>query len=165
MGMGVTNFLIPFQQGKTFNRFQGYHGNFSHQDENALDFSMPEGSEIRAARDGIVVQVVQNNSESCPSKDCEKYNNYITILHTDGTFASYVHIRYNGSKFNPGDSVRKGDLVAYSGSTGFSKGPHLHFVCFTGAFGKRNTLETKFRIDKGDVTILLEEGKNYTRDY
>jgi murein DD-endopeptidase MepM/ murein hydrolase activator NlpD len=156
---------LPFQKGKTYNVFQGYNGSFSHQDENAIDFSMQEGSEVLAAREGIIVQIVQNNTESCPAKECEKYNNYITIMHADGTFASYVHIKYNSAKFNIGDAVKKGDIIASSGNVGRSNGPHLHFVCFLGAFGKRNTLETKFKIDKGDKVALVEEGKNYLRDY
>lgn len=156
---------LPFQKGKSFRVFQGYNGSFSHQNENALDFSMPEGTEITAARDGVVVQVVQNNTRSCATEECKQYNNYVTILHSDGSFATYAHIKHNGSKVKPGDAVKKGDVIAYSGNTGWSSGPHLHFVCFTALFEKRNTLETKFKIDKGEQAVLLKQGNSYTRDY
>lgn len=156
---------LPFSKGKSYKILQGYNGIFSHQNENALDFGMPEGSEISAARDGLVVKVVENNTESCPSADCKKYNNYITIMHSDGTFASYVHIKYNGTNLTVGDSVKKGDIIAYSGNVGWSSGPHLHFVCFTGGFEKYNTLHTKFRVDKGDNSIILKEGNIYQKDY
>jgi murein DD-endopeptidase MepM/ murein hydrolase activator NlpD len=126
---------------------------------------MPEGTEVLAARDGIVVQIVQNNTESCPQKECNKYNNYVLVMHSDGTFADYVHIKYNGAKCKPGDSVRRGYVIAYSGKVGWSSGPHLQFVCFIGGFEKWNTLETKFRIDKGDNAILLKEANTYFRDY
>jgi murein DD-endopeptidase MepM/ murein hydrolase activator NlpD len=145
--------------------FQGYNGAFSHKNENSIDFTMPEGTEVLAARDGIVVKVVINNSESCPREDCKKFNNYVTVMHSDGTFASYVHIKYNGTKLNVGDTVKKGDLIAYSGNVGWSSGPHLHFVCFLGGFEKWNTLETKFKINKGDHAIFLTEGDTYLRDY
>lgn len=156
---------LPFQKGKSFKVFQGYNGIFSHQNENSIDFSMPEGSEVLAARDGVVVKVVQNNTESCPRQECQQYNNSIIILHADGTLADYAHIRYNGSKVQPGDSVKKGEVIAYSGNVGWSSGPHLHFSCVLPAFGKWNTLQTKFRIDNGDTTASLKENNSYTRNY
>lgn len=156
---------LPFQKGKTFNLFQGYNGNFSHQDENALDFTMPEGTDVLAAREGVVVQVIQNNTESCLSKECEKYNNLVMIMHADGTYACYVHIKYNSAKFKVGDKVNKRDVVASSGNVGWSSGPHLHFVCFLGAFGKRNSLETYFKIGDGSKVAILKEGTDYTRSY
>lgn len=156
---------LPFQKGKSFLVYQGYNGTFSHQNEKSLDFTMPEGTEILAAREGTVVQVIQNNTASCPREECRQYANYVTILHPDGSFATYAHIRLNGSKVKVGDTVKKGDVIAYSGNTGFSSGPHLHFSCFTPGFGKLNTVETKFRIDKGNQAALLQQGVTYTKDY
>ncbi|MFT3827875.1 MAG: M23 family metallopeptidase [Chitinophagaceae bacterium] len=156
---------LPFQKGKSFRLFQGYNGSFSHQQENALDFTMPEGTEILAAREGIVVQLVQNNSESCPREECKKYNNYITIMHPDGTFSYYAHFKYNGAKVKLGDAVKKGDVIAYSGNVGWSSGPHLHFACFLPQFEKRRYIETKFKTDEGDKTEMLKEGNVYVRNY
>lgn len=156
---------LPFQKGTSFKVFQGYNGNFSHQNENSLDFTMPEGTEVVAARDGVVVEVVQTNRGSCPDKECGKFNNYITIMHPDGTFTSYLHIKYNGSNYKPGDMVKQGDVIAYSGNVGWSSGPHLHFVCFLGGFDQKNTIETLFKINKGEKTVLLKEGETYLRDY
>ena len=61
---------LPFLNNKSFNIHQGYNGKFSHQNENSLDFEMPIGTEIVAGRNGIVVNVVQNNKLTCPSADC-----------------------------------------------------------------------------------------------
>jgi murein DD-endopeptidase MepM/ murein hydrolase activator NlpD len=155
---------LPFQKGKSFKLFQGYNGIFSHQGEKSLDFTMPEGTEILAAREGTVVEVIQNNSMSCPRQECEKYNNYVTILHPDGSFSRYVHIKQNGSMFKPGDAVKKGDVIAQSGNVGWSSGPHLHFICFAGGFDKLQSLETRFRVDNGTETFL-KEGTFYTRNY
>ena len=156
---------LPFQKGESYKLWQGYNGSFSHQDENSLDFTMPEGTKIVAAREGVVVKVVQNNTQSCNTKECAKYNNYVTILHPDGTFANYVHIKFNGAVVKQGDEVKKGALIAHSGNVGWSSAPHLHFVCYAGDFGKRNTLETKFKIDAGNKSIILKEGTVYTRNY
>ena len=82
----ITNFEksflydLPFPKGKSYTLFQGYNGTFSHQNENSIDFTMPEGSEVAAARDGIVVKIVKNNTESCPQEECKKYNNYLMII-------------------------------------------------------------------------------------
>lgn len=156
---------LPFSRGNEFEIFQGYNGKFSHQNENSLDFSMPEGTEILSAREGKVVELIQNNTRSCPREECNKYNNYITIMHADGSFAQYTHIKTNSSRYKIGDDVKKGEVIAYSGNVGWTSGPHLHFVCFLGRFGKWKTLETKFRINKGDQLAILKEGNVYRRDY
>lgn len=156
---------LPFQKGKSYKVYQGYNGSFSHKNQNAIDFTMAEGTEILTARGGIIVQLVQNNTESCPREDCRKYNNYITVMHNDGTFANYSHIRYNGSVYKLGDPVKKGVVIAYSGNVGWTSGPHLHFSCFSAGFEKMNSIETKFRIEKGDKAVLLTEGNTYLRDY
>lgn len=156
---------LPFQKGKSFKLFQGYNGSFSHRQENALDFSMPEGTEVLAAREGTVVAIVQHNTESCLKEECKKYNNYITVMHPDGTFGHYVHIKYNGAKAKLGDVVKKGDVIAYSGNVGWSSGPHLHFVCFLGRFEKRLALATRFKVDPAGTPEMLTEGSMYARNY
>jgi hypothetical protein len=156
---------LPFRKGEKFLLFQGYNGTFSHSGENALDFTMPEGTDVLAVREGTVVQVVQGNSRSCPSADCKQFNNYITILHPDGTFAYYGHIRQNGASVKPGDIVKNGDRIAASGNVGWSNGPHLHLAIFTGGFDRWNTLATRFRTDEGLQPVLLREGNSYSRNY
>ncbi len=163
-----TSFLydLPYAKDKTFRVFQGYNGSFSHRNEKALDFTMPEGTEIFAAREGVVVKLVQENNQSCLEEDCKKYNNYVLIYHADGSFAEYVHIRFNGATVKVGDQVKKGDLIAYSGNTGWSSGPHLHFVCFLPEMEKRRSIPTKFRINDGSqVANPLLEQQSYTKGY
>lgn len=156
---------LPFKTGNKFNVYQGYNGNFSHKNENALDFTMPEGTEILAAREGIVVEVVQSNTRNCNTEDCKKYNNYITIIHTDGSFANYAHIKYNGAKVKVGDSVKKSQLIALSGNVGYSSGPHLHFICYLAGFDKWNSLKTVFKTNDGKNVEPLKEGFTYAKDY
>lgn len=157
---------LPFQRNKDFILYQGYNGIISHVNDNSLDFKMDEGTEVTAAREGVVVKVVENNTESCPSEECKKFNNYIIIYHSDGTFANYVHLKNNGSIVEPGDVVKKGDLIGYSGNTGYSSGPHLHFSCFIlESIEKVRTIKTKFKINDGSKTEYLQEKKIYRKDY
>ena len=102
---------LPFKKGKSFNIYQGYNGTFSHQNENSLDFTMPEGTEVIAAREGLVTDLVSTSNTGCPTRSCVDKANYITILHSDGTFAQYYHLKQNGVKVNMGDQVKKGDVI------------------------------------------------------
>lgn len=159
---------LPFKKGKSINVFQGYNGIFSHQNENSLDFKMPEGTEIIASREGLVTDLVQHNNTGCPSKNCADQGNYITIMHSDGTFAQYYHLQQNGVKVNIGDHVKKGDTIGLSGNTGWSSGPHLHFMCYLPKAAKdnaRETIKTLFRTGKGDKAEYLLQKKNYSKEY
>lgn len=159
------SYSLPFETGKTVKVFQGYNGKLSHQNQNAIDFSLSEGTKILAAREGIVVQVEQSNNVRCPEKECEKYNNYITILHPDGSFGGYYHIQQNGSLKKVGDIVKKDEPIGYSGNVGRSTGPHLHFIVYAGNFKNWDFIETLFRINNGDETSILQEGVYYTKKY
>lgn len=156
---------LPFAKGNNFMLYQGYNGSFSHQNENSLDFIMPERTNVVAARDGLVIAILQTNTESCPNKSCLQYNNYINILHDDGTIASYCHIKYNGARVNIGDSVLQGNIIALSGSTGFTSGPHLHFVCYLPGLEERKTIETFFKVNDGSEVIKLQEKETYFKNY
>jgi murein DD-endopeptidase MepM/ murein hydrolase activator NlpD len=54
--------------------------------------------------------------------------NYIRILHDDGSMAVYAHLAPEGTQVRPGQRVRRGERIGLSGNTGYSGGPHLHFV-------------------------------------
>ena len=156
---------LPYKKGQGYLLFQGYNGQFTHQNQNALDFQLPEGTDILAAREGVVVKVVQENTQSCPQKECQKFNNYVLVYHADGTFAVYNHIRFNGAAVKAGDKINKGDMIAYSGKTGWATGPHLHFECYLPSSEDRKTIMTAFRIEDGSKSEYLKEGKTYIRNY
>lgn len=162
-----TNFKynLPFENGTTFKLSQGYNGKLSHQNKSQLDFTMPIGTKLTAVRGGKVVRVVDVNNKHCPTDACKKYNNYIDILHDDGTFAEYVHIKRKGAKVKVGDTVKKGQLIALSGNVGWSTGPHLHFSVFKQGMRKRTYVKTKFKINDGKTTVCLKEKEKYTRNY
>jgi murein DD-endopeptidase MepM/ murein hydrolase activator NlpD len=86
----------------------------------------------------------------------------VSIEHQDGTVGQYVHMPQNGVMVAVGDRVRRGDPIAVVGNTGFSTGPHLHFVVrkamgdqslpsrFQAIFND-STLRNCFRPEPGDL--------------
>lgn len=157
---------LPFKSAKNVLIGQGYNGKFSHHHENALDFDLRVGEEVLAARGGVVVEVVKKNSRNCTSNHkCAEYNNYIIIYHDDGTFAEYVHLKKNGSKVKVGEKIETGQLIGYSGKTGYASGPHLHFAVYLQELGGRETLRTKFLVDDGSKLESLREGESYLKGY
>lgn len=158
-------YWLPFETGKTKLIFQGYNGKFSHQDAAALDFSLEVGDKVFVARDGMVVAVEQSNNRNCPDISCARFNNNILILHSDGSFADYSHLKQFGSLVKPGQKVTRGQHIGYSGNTGFSNGPHLHFSVFHNTIdGKRKYIKTRFRTS-GHEAEILEEKKSYNKNY
>lgn len=156
---------LPYRKGIQSAIDQGYNGSFSHQQENALDFRMKQGTQVLAARAGLVIAVVQRFNEACWSDACKEMANYILISHSDGTIATYSHLQFNGARVAIGDSVQKGQLIAVSGNTGYTRGPHLHFDCYLPSFEGKRTLMTKFRTGTGKTSAFLRTGATYRKNY
>jgi len=95
----------------------------------AVDVAMPIGTDIFAARGGIVFDVATSNFRGGldPVRDGPAAN-VVRILHDDGTYAIYAHLNTNTIRVRPGDRVQRGQYIADSGNTGYSSGPHLHFA-------------------------------------
>lgn len=90
----------------------------------AIDFAMPIGTPIHAARAGIVVAVRDSFTDG-NGVDLEE--NFVFIRHADRTIGRYFHLTKDGARVDVGDTVAQGDLLAFSGNTGQTAGPNLHF--------------------------------------
>lgn len=120
---------LPFTAGQAVRIGQGYHGPFSHVGASAyaLDFSVPEGTIVRAARAGRVTSVREDSDTGCGDVSCADLANSVEIDQGDGTFAEYLHLSFDGVLVEDGEIVARGQPIALSGNTGWSTGPHLHF--------------------------------------
>ena len=156
-------YLLPYVPETSFRVSQGYHGRFSHTgaDEYAIDWEMPEGTPVLAARGGVVVKSRNDSNQGGPNRKFLNAANCVMIQHDDGTIGMYGHLQRGGNKVQVGDHVEAGDEIALSGNTGFSQAPHLHFSVFkTKSGSERLSLSVKFRTANQDA-VFLEAGQAY----
>jgi murein DD-endopeptidase MepM/ murein hydrolase activator NlpD len=150
---------LPFEKGKKHRVVQGYGGLFSHRNIAALDFAMPEGTVVYAAREGIIYTFKDDSDKGGPFPGYEKKANFIIVKHYDGSFGCYWHLKKNGVVVKKG-FVAKGQLIGYSGSTGFILRPHLHFsVKRKLNYDQDSFVRTKFKTIHG--IQLLKNRKFY----
>lgn len=112
-GVSSKGFIRPVKSGKItaqmYYSSRKYHG--------AVDFGVSVGTPVYAAADGIVVTSTWGGSDS--------YGYYVKIKHYNGYYTLYAHASSLVAKV--GQEVKQGDLIMYSGNTGNSTGPHLHY--------------------------------------
>lgn len=110
---------------------QGFNTNRTHnelQSLYAIDIPAAEGTLVRAARGGIVMDVANDFFRSGKTEKYKGMANYVRVLHNDGTMALYAHLQLESALVKMGQPVVVGQPLGRIGSTGFSEGPHLHYV-------------------------------------
>lgn len=129
---------------------QGYCGRFSHRNQFALDFKLKEGSPVYAAREGVVYRCASNYTQGGANRKYSSQANYIIIEHEDGSYAAYWHLKHNGVKVAKGERVSKGQMIGYSGNTGWSTSAHLHFEVYAyNEKGYQVNFPTQFETSSG----------------
>lgn len=151
-------YSLPFSAGSRFLLIQAYNSKMSHRNELSLDFKMKKGRKICAARAGFVTAIKEDSDKGGLKDEYLSEGNHIIIKHNDGSEAMYWHLAKEGVLVNVGDFVTEGQHIGYSGNTGYSAFPHLHFQVYD-AGGKN--IATRFRTKKG--IQYLRPGKWYKR--
>jgi murein DD-endopeptidase MepM/ murein hydrolase activator NlpD len=146
-------YRAPFAISKKFMVSQAFPIGVTHNTPDsyyAVDIAMPIGTDIYAARAGTVVEVASTNFRAGPNPEEEGASaNLVRIVHDDGTFAIYAHLNWNTIRVMPGDEVQRGEYIADSGNTGFSTGPHLHFVVMRNSGLRAESLPVVFEGPNG----------------
>lgn len=101
-------------------RTNAYNG----KGHNGVDFQAAHGTRIKAASDGVIMGTGDTD------KVCKgaSFGKWVLIRHSNGLSTLYAHLSL--IKAYEGQTVRTGDVVGYSGNTGYSTGPHLHFTVY-----------------------------------
>ncbi len=104
---------------------------------NGVDFGAPVGTKVKAPRDGKVIGT-GNTDDTCQGAS---YGKWILIEHDNGLSTLYGHLSL--IKVSEGQSVSTGDIIAYSGNTGYTTGPHLHFTVYASQGVKVGSLKSQ----------------------
>lgn len=102
---------LPFAVNTSHRLVQGYFSHYTHKNRIALDFKMKRGTEIFAARNGVVVRVKEDGNRGGLNKKYKPDGNLIVIQHVDGSRAGYWHLQLNGALVNVGDTVLQDQLI------------------------------------------------------
>ena len=97
---------------------------------NALDFAMQNGTPIYTAKSGKVIEVIDKFRKGGASELLRKSANLVRIQHKGDEYSEYAHLKYKSIKVKQEAMVYEGDLIGYSGETGFTTYPHLHFMVY-----------------------------------
>lgn len=102
-------------------------GLYKGKPHNGMDIGAPVGTPVVAAQGGKVIAVDDNDLSKSRKY---QYGKYVLIAHDNNFTTLYAHLSRQSVRV--GDVVKLGDLIGYSGSTGYSTGPHLHFGLYWG---------------------------------
>ena len=152
-----SNYKLPWPVGASYEISQGNCGPASHLGASrySYDIRMDIGSSVVAARAGVVEKLEKQYDDG---GGCDELN-YLSIRHSDGTLAKYLHLTKNGVLVNLGANVNQGDAIALSGNTGCSSGAHLHFMVLSP--DEKETVPVTFSNTASNKRGLIS-GKNYT---
>jgi murein DD-endopeptidase MepM/ murein hydrolase activator NlpD len=140
-------YRAPFALAQSFVVSQAPPLAITHRDagsRNAIDIAMPVGTAVHAAREGLVINVAHRFFRGGLDTAISDEANFVQVLHDDGTTAIYAHLQMDTIRVRPGQRVERGEYIANSGNTGFSSGPHLHFVVVRNAGFRSESLPVVF---------------------
>jgi murein DD-endopeptidase MepM/ murein hydrolase activator NlpD len=120
---------------------------------NGTDFRASIGTKVLSASNGVV-EGVGDTDAVCPGAS---FGKWVFIRYDNGLASTYGHLSVISAKI--GQRVKTGDVIGYSGNTGYSTGPHLHMSVYAGQGVKISTL--KSAVCKGTYTIPMADPKAY----
>ncbi|MEK7169440.1 MAG: peptidoglycan DD-metalloendopeptidase family protein [Patescibacteria group bacterium] len=116
----VSNAVLTQYYGPTKFAERAYKTGF----HTGVDFSSTIGTPVFATADGKISRV-DNNDRGTSRWNRYQYGRYILVEHPNNLTSLYAHL--SRAIVKAGDIVKEGDLIGYSGNSGFATGPHLHF--------------------------------------
>ena len=120
-----SQYILPYPVDDSFEVYQSYcWPTGGHRDQLAYDFTIPIGHPITASRAGTVRLVKEDSPDNGIGVG---EHNFVHIEHSDGTTGFYAHLMQFGILVTVGGQVVQGQIIGYSGNSGESGSPHLHF--------------------------------------
>lgn len=158
-------YVLPYPVGTTERVLQGNCGPGGHRGTSsfryAYDFDMEIGELVTAAREGVVTGVEESFLDG---NHVRTDNNFVFVLHPDGTVGRYFHLAHLGALVEPGQMVAQGEPLGRSGNTGNTGGlRHLHFDVALCEDVICETLPVTFRNTRAHPRGLVA-GESYTAE-
>jgi murein DD-endopeptidase MepM/ murein hydrolase activator NlpD len=152
-------YRVPFDIGSTYLVTQAYPSQVTHaaaDSRYAIDFALPDGTPVYAARDGIVINARHDFFQGAVDPVMLDQANIVEILHDDGSIALYAHLHWDSIRVRIGQKVARGEYLANSGNTGFTSGPHLHFAVVVNTGTEDVSVPVEFAGAAGTSTAALD---------
>ncbi|UOQ71010.1 M23 family metallopeptidase [Hymenobacter cellulosilyticus] len=148
-------YRLPFQTGTTSIVLQAAAADSTQGKpwSRGVIFGLPENTPVCAARAGIVTDIRQGSNKS-GGRGRLPDTNMIVVFHDDGTYAVYTHFRQNGAAVYEGQRVNQGDVLGFSGKTGWVRQPCLGFNVQYSAQPHPRLVPTLFQTDNTQVHYL-----------
>ncbi len=99
-------------------------GGYNRKGPNGIDLRASIGTPIKAALTGVIVGTGDTGSV----RGCYSYGRWVLIQHSNGLDTLYAHL--SQISVSKGQPIGTGQIIGYSGQTGYATGPHLHFGVF-----------------------------------
>jgi murein DD-endopeptidase MepM/ murein hydrolase activator NlpD len=145
-------YRLPYADHVSYPVIQGYGARLTHRgvEQYTVDFGMPVGTPVHAAREGVVALAEDSHDVGCGREECGRLANFVVVLHSDGTTGEYFHLQHGSIQVRVGERVARGALLAFSGNTGYTTVPHLHFGVYrTEHDGRTQSLKVSFVTREG----------------
>jgi murein DD-endopeptidase MepM/ murein hydrolase activator NlpD len=149
-------YTLPYAPGACYPVTQTGEHLTTHRlgNRNAVDFAMPVGDAVHAARGGRVVSVYAGSRSG--SDTGLATGNHVWIRHDDGTIGKYLHLDHGGALVAEGQRLAAGELIGRAGNTGYTSGPHLHFSVSTlGGDALYQTFRARFATERGPAFLAV----------
>jgi len=131
-------------------------GAYNGRGHNGMDFGAPIGTPVKAVLAGNVRAT--GNTDAYPG--CYSYGKWVLVEHVNGLSTLYAHL--SDISVKPGEAVATREVIGYSGNTGYSTGPHLHFTVYASDAVQLVRLgDVKTRTNCADATIPVSSWSGY----
>ncbi len=99
---------------------------YNNMGHDGVDIGVPIGTPVEAALDGVVLATGDTDVRGPSGQMCYSFGKWVMLTHPNGLATLYAHLSDN-TVVQQGETVSTGQLIGYSGMTGYATGPHLHF--------------------------------------
>ncbi len=125
---------------------------YKNKGHNGIDLRATVGTVVMSAANGVVLDVGDTDTV----RNCYSYGKWVLIKHYNGLATLYAHLSL--IRAFPGQEISAGEIVGYSGRTGYATGPHLHFTVYAAQGVRVERFANSINCKNADIPIAPTEG-------